>query len=80
MQTDLPAMMEKLVEYMDIDIDQIIERIVKILPQILYSIIGIIIILVTIVVLVPCIHVYMGTSYSQQQDSKIKGVVYEDWN
>ena len=61
MQTDLPAMMEKLVEYMDIDIDQIIERIVKILPQILYSIIGIIIILVTIVVLVPCIHVYMGT-------------------
>ena len=61
MQTDLPAMMEKLVEYMDIDIDQIIERIVKILPQILYSIIGIIIILVTIVVLVPCIQVYMGT-------------------
>ena len=60
MQTDLPAMMDKLVEYMDMDIDQIIERIVKILPQILYSVVGVIIILVTIVVLVPCIQVYMG--------------------
>ena len=61
MQTDLPAMMGKLVEYMDMDINQIIERIVKILPQILYSIIGIVIILVTVVVLVPCIQVYMGS-------------------
>ena len=61
MQTDLPAMMEKLVEYMDMDIDQIIDRIVKILPQLLYSIIGVVIILITVVVLVPCIHVYMGT-------------------
>lgn len=61
MQTDLPAMMEKLVEYMDMDIDQIIDKIVKILPQILYSVIGVVIILITVVVLVPCIHVYMGT-------------------
>ena len=60
MQTDLSTMMEKLVEYMDIDIDQIIDRIVKILPQILYSVVGILLILVTIVVLVPCIEVYMG--------------------
>ena len=61
MQTDLPAMMEKLVEYMEMDIDQILDRIVKILPQILYSIIGVVIIFITIVVLVPCIQVYMGT-------------------
>ena len=61
MQTDLPTMMEKLVEYMEMDIDQILDRIVKILPQILYSIIGIVIIFITIVVLVPCIQVYMGT-------------------
>ena len=60
MQTDLPTMMDKLVEYMEIDIDQILERIVKILPQILYSIVGVVIIFVTIVVLVPCIQVYMG--------------------
>ena len=61
MQTDLPTMMEKLVEYMEMDIDQILDRIVKILPQILYSIIGIVIIFITIVVLVPCIQVYMAT-------------------
>lgn len=61
MQTDLPTMMEKLVEYMDIDIDQIIEKIVRILPQILYSIVGIVIIFITVVVLVPCIQVYMAT-------------------
>ena len=60
MQTDLPTMMEKLVEYMEIDIDQILNRIVKILPQILYSVVGIVIIFITIVVLVPCIQVYMG--------------------
>ena len=60
MQTDLPTMMDKLVEYMEIDIDQILEKIVKILPQILYSIVGVVIIFVTIVVLVPCIQVYMG--------------------
>ena len=61
MQTDLPNMMEKLVEYMDIDIDHIIERIVKILPQILYSFIGVLLIFITVVVLVPCIQVYMGS-------------------
>ena len=38
MQTDLPAMMEKLVEYMDMDIDQSIDKIVKILPQIYQNI------------------------------------------
>ena len=61
MQTDLPEMMEKLVEYMDVDIDQNLSRIVKVLPQLLYSIIGVLIIFITIVVLVPCISVYMGT-------------------
>ena len=60
MQTDLPAMMDKLVEYMDMDIDQIMEKIVKILPQILYAVIGVLIIFITLVVLVPCIEVYMG--------------------
>ncbi len=60
MQTDLPTMMEKLVEYMDMDIDVILTRIVKVLPQILYVIIGILLIFITVVVLVPCIVVYMG--------------------
>ena len=60
MQTDLPTMMEKLVEYMDMDIDNILQKIVKTLPQLMYSIIGIMLIFITIVVLVPCIQVYMG--------------------
>ncbi len=61
MQTDLPTMTEKLVEYMDMDIDNILQKIVKTLPQLMYSIIGILLIFITVVVLVPCIHVYMGT-------------------
>lgn len=60
MQTDLTAMTEKLVEYMDIDIDNILQKIIKVLPQVMYSIIGIMLIFITIVVLVPCISVYMG--------------------
>ena len=60
MQTDLPAMMEKLVEYMNIDIDNTVSNIVKVLPQILYAIVGVLIIIVTVVVLVPCITMYMG--------------------
>ena len=60
MQTDLPAMMEKLVEYMNIDIDNTIQKIVKVLPELMYSVIGVLIIFITLVVLVPCIQVYMG--------------------
>ncbi len=61
MQTDLPTMMGKLVEYMDMDIDNILQKIVKVLPQVLYSIVGVLLIFITLVVLVPCIQVYMGT-------------------
>ncbi len=60
MQTDLTEMMEKLIEYMDIDIDNIIEKITKVLPQVLYTIVGIVLIFFVIVVLVPCVQVYMG--------------------
>lgn len=61
MQSDLSEMMEKLLEYMDIDIDNIIQRIMKVLPQIVYVIVGVLLIFVTIIVLVPLINVYMGT-------------------
>jgi len=60
MQTDLTEMMEKLIEYMDIDIDNIMTRIMKVLPQIVYSIVGILLIFFVLVVLVPCVQVYMG--------------------
>ena len=61
MQTDLAEMMEKLLEYMEIDIDNIMEKIMKVLPQIVYIIVGILLIFVTLVVLVPMIQMYMGT-------------------
>ena len=60
MQTDLPEMMEKLVEYMEIDIDNIIQKIMKVLPEVVYLIVGIVLIFFVLVVLAPCIEVYMG--------------------
>lgn len=60
MQTDLTEMMEKLVEYMQIDIDNIMNKIMKALPQIVYAIVGVVLIFFVLVVLVPCIQVYMG--------------------
>ncbi|MBR0491287.1 MAG: type II secretion system F family protein [Clostridia bacterium] len=60
MQTDLPEMMEKLVEYMEIDIDNTLAKITKTLPQVMYVIVGVVLIFVVLVVLVPCIQVYMG--------------------
>lgn len=60
MQTDLTEMIQKLLDYMEIDIDQIMQKIMAVLPQIVYSIVGIVLIFFVIVVLVPCIQVYMG--------------------
>lgn len=61
MQTDLTEMMEKLLEYMQIDIDNIMKKIMKVLPQIVYTIAGAMLVFVTVVVLVPMIQMYMGT-------------------
>ena len=60
MQTDLSEMMEKLVEYMEIDIDNIMRKIMQVLPQVVYAIVGVVLIFFVLVVLVPCIQVYMG--------------------
>ena len=60
MQTDLAEMMEKLVEYMEIDIDNTLDNIMKVLPQLVYSIVGIVLIFFVLVVLVPILEVYMG--------------------
>lgn len=61
MQTDLSEMMQKLVEYMEIDINNILEKIMKVLPQVMYSIVGVVLIFFVLVVLVPLLEVYMGT-------------------
>ncbi len=60
MQTDLTEMIEKLVEYMDIDIDNTLDKIMATLPQVVYIIVGIVLIFFVVVVLVPCVQVYMG--------------------
>ncbi len=60
MQTDLPEMMEKLVEYMDIEINNQMQRVMKVLPQIVYSIVGIFLIFLVLVIIVPCVQLYMG--------------------
>ena len=61
MQTDLTEMIRKLVEYMEIDIDNLIQRLMSVLPQIVYSIVGVFLIFLVIVIIVPCIQLYMGT-------------------
>lgn len=61
MQTDLVEMMEKLVEYMDIDINNEMQRIMTVLPQIVYSIVGAFLIFLVVVIIVPCVQLYMGT-------------------
>lgn len=61
MQTDLTEMLDKLIEYMDMDINNTIEKIMKLMPEIAYSIVGVVLIFFVCVVLVPVIQVYMGT-------------------
>ena len=60
MQTDLAEMMDKLVEYMQIDIDNTIEKINMVLPQVMYAIVGVVLIVFVVIVLVPMIQIYFG--------------------
>ena len=60
MQTDLPEMMRKLVEYMEIDINNLMQKVMAVLPQIVYSIVGVFLIVLVVVIIVPCIQLYMG--------------------
>ncbi len=60
MQTDLVEMMGKLVEYMEIDIENLMRKVMSVLPQIVYSIVGAALIFLVIVIIVPCVQLYMG--------------------
>lgn len=60
MQTDLPKMMDKLLDFVESDIDTILQRIMKVLPEVSYILVGTVLIFFVCVVLVPCIQVYMG--------------------
>ena len=60
MQSDLTEMMNKLLVYMDSDINNTIEKIMKVLPEITYSVVGVVLIFFVVVVLVPILQLYMG--------------------
>ena len=68
MQTDLTEMMGKLVEYMEIDINNIINKVITVLPQVMYGVVGVVLIFFVIVVLVPMIQVYMGNFLFEAYD------------
>lgn len=60
MQTDLVEMIRKLVEYMEIDIENKMRKVMAVLPQIVYTIVGSVLILLVLVIIVPCVQLYMG--------------------
>ena len=60
MQTDLTEMIGKLIEYIEVDIENKLEKIVKVLPEVTYLFVGAVLIFFTLAVLVPVISIYMG--------------------
>lgn len=60
MQTDLPEMLAKLIDYIEVDIENTLEKIIKVLPEVSYLFVGIVLIFFVVAVLVPVISVYMG--------------------
>lgn len=61
MQTDLASMLDKLLEYVEMDIDNILQKIMKVLPEISYSVVGVVLVFFVVVVLVPVIQISMGS-------------------
>ena len=60
MQTDLADMMDKVNEYIEMQIDESIGRFVKALPDITYAFVGVALIAFVITVMVPLTNMYMG--------------------
>ena len=60
MQTDLPEMIAKMLDYVESDINNTLEKIIKVLPEVAYSFVGVVLIFFVVAVLVPCISLYMG--------------------
>lgn len=60
MKTDLPEMMEKVNEYIGIEINESMERFKKWLPEITYLFVGIVLVAFVITVVLPIVDVYMG--------------------
>lgn len=52
--------LQKIIEYVDLEIEKETKKVMKLLPKISYSVIGIVLILFLIIILIPCIQVYLG--------------------
>lgn len=61
MKTDLAEMMEKVNEYIKMEIEEALDKFVKVLPEITYAIVGVALIWFVLTVMVPLTNVYMGT-------------------
>lgn len=60
MKSDLAQMMDKVNEYINIEIEESLKKFTKALPEVTYLFVGIALVIFTIVVLVPLINMYMG--------------------
>lgn len=60
MQTELTTMMDKVNEYIQMEVDNSLEVFKKVLPEVTYSFVGIALIVFVIVIVVPLVIVYMG--------------------
>ena len=73
MQTNLAEMMRKLLNLMELDINDQLEKLMKVLPELTYLVVGAVLIFFVLVVLVPVMQVYMGTfAFSAFNVQKIK--------
>lgn len=61
MKTDLTAMMEKVNDYIKMEIEESISKFVKVLPDVTYAFVGVAIIAFVLTVMVPLMDVYMGS-------------------
>ena len=60
MKTELAEMMDKVNEYIKMEIDESVAKFVKVLPEISYLFVGVVLIAFCITVLIPVVNVYMG--------------------
>lgn len=61
METDMNTMIDKILEFMEDDIEITISRITKVLPEVGNIVMGVILIFFVLIVLKPIMQVYMGT-------------------
>lgn len=59
-KNNLIEVIEKVIEYINIEIENEMNRLLKILPEISYGIVGISILIFVITVLLPCIQIYLS--------------------